>query len=71
MAITVADGGCGVRVLTLAGEDCSGFLTTAALGQLASPSVPMTMRHRPPGSLALRVLKDDLAHAHDPDPDQR
>ncbi len=35
------------------------------------PSVPMTMRHRPPGSLALRVLKDDLAHAHDPDPDQR
>ncbi len=36
MAITVADGGCGVRVLTLAGEDCSGFLTTAALGQLAS-----------------------------------
>ena len=37
----------------------------------APPSVPMTMRHRPPGSLALRVLKDDLAHAHDPDPDQR
>ncbi len=37
----------------------------------AWPSVPMTMRHRPPGSLALRVLKDDLAHAHDPDPDQR
>ncbi len=37
----------------------------------AFPSVPMTMRHRPPGSLALRVLKDDLAHAHDPDPDQR
>jgi hypothetical protein len=36
-----------------------------------APSVPMTMRHRPPGSLALRVLKDDLAHAHDPDPDQR
>jgi len=35
----------------------------------AFPSVPMTMRHRPPGSLALRVLKDDLAHAHDPDPD--
>ncbi len=33
------------------------------------PSVPMMMRHRPPGSLALRVLKDDLAHAHDPDPD--
>jgi len=36
-----------------------------------APSVPMTMRHCPPGSLALRVLKDDLAHAHDPDPDQR
>ncbi len=35
----------------------------------AKPSVPMMMRHRPPGSLALRVLKDDLAHAHDPDPD--
>jgi len=35
------------------------------------PSVPMMMRHRPPGSLALRVLKDDLAHAHDPDPDRR
>jgi len=35
------------------------------------PSVPMTMRHCPSGSLALRVLKDDLAHAHDPDPDQR
>jgi len=31
-----------------------------------SPSVPMTMRHRLPGSLALRVLKDDLAHAHRP-----
>ena len=28
------------------------------------PSVPMMMRHRPPGSLALRVLKDDPAHAH-------
>ncbi len=24
-----------------------------------------------PGSLALRVLKDDFAHAHDPDPDRR
>jgi len=35
------------------------------------PFVPMTMRHCPPGSLALRVLKDDLAHAHDPDPDRR
>ncbi len=34
------------------------------------PSVPMTMRHRPSGSLALRVLKDDLAHAHDTDPDR-
>jgi len=34
---------------------------------LAAPFVPMTMRHRPPGSLALRVLKDDLAHAHDTD----
>jgi len=36
-----------------------------------APSVPMMMRHRSPGSLALRVLKDDLAHAHDPDPDRR
>ncbi len=36
----------------------------------AAPSVPMTMRHRPPGSLALRVLKDDLSHAHDTDPDR-
>jgi len=35
------------------------------------PSVPMMMRHCLPGSLALRVLKDDLAHAHDPDPDRR
>ncbi len=35
----------------------------------ALPSVPMTMRHSPPGSLALRVLKDDLAHAHGSDPD--
>jgi len=34
------------------------------------PSVPMTMRHCPPGSLALRVLKDDLVHAHDTDPDR-
>jgi len=33
------------------------------------PFVPMTVRHCPPGSLTLRVLKDDLAHAHDPDPD--
>jgi len=39
--------------------------------EAALPSVPMMMRHRPPGSLALRVLKDDLAHAHDPDPDRR
>jgi len=45
----------------------------AAHGRAAwqNPSVPMMMRHRPPGSLALRVLKDDLAHAHDPDPDRR
>jgi len=40
-----------------------------AASWIACPSVPMMMRHRPPGSLALRVLKDDLAHAHDPDPD--
>jgi len=33
------------------------------------PFVPMTVRHCPPGNLTLRVLKDDLAHAHDPDPD--
>jgi len=37
---------------------------------LELPSVPMMMRHRPPGSLALRVLKDHLAHAHDTDPDR-
>ena len=37
---------------------------------LTVPSVPMTMRHCPPGSLALRVLKDDPAHAHDTDPDR-
>jgi hypothetical protein len=32
----------------------------------ASPSVPTTVRHRPPASLTLRVLKDHLAHAHAP-----
>lgn len=36
MAITMEDGGGGMFVLTLAGEDGSGFLTTAALGQLAA-----------------------------------
>jgi len=41
------------------------------VGTRYGPSVPMMMRHRSPGSLALRVLKDDLAHAHDPDPDRR
>ncbi len=35
-----------------------------------SPSVPRMMRHCPRGGLALRVLKDDLAHAHDTDPDR-
>ena len=29
----------------------------------APPSVPMTMRHRPPGSLPLRALKDRHHHA--------
>jgi hypothetical protein len=29
-----------------------------------APSVPTMMRHLPPGSLALRVLKDHPAHAH-------
>ncbi len=46
-------------------------LVVGAGGGAQEPSVPMTMRHRPPGSLALRLLKDDLAHAHDPDPDRR
>ena len=27
------------------------------------PSVPMRMRHEPPGNLDLRARKDDLAHA--------
>ena len=30
------------------------------------PSVPTTVRHLPPGSLALRTRKDHLAHAHAP-----
>ena len=31
---------------------------------LALPSVPMKMRHLPPGSLDPEVLKDRLSHAH-------
>ncbi len=54
------------------GEILSAFRRALpALGIVQLPSVPMTMRHRLPGSLALRVLKDDLAHAHGPDPDRR
>lgn len=36
----------------------------AKLDRREKPSVPTMMRHRPPGSLALRVLKDHLVHAH-------
>ena len=32
--------------------------------QKAEPSVPMMMRHLPPGSLDPEVLKDRLSHAH-------
>ena len=45
------------------------LLALALILDSHKPSVPMTMRHSPPGSLALRVLKDDLAHAHGSDPD--
>jgi hypothetical protein len=37
---------------------------SAKLYHMGLPSVPTMMRHRPPGSLALRVLKDHLVHAH-------
>ena len=36
-----------------------------------APSVPTMMRHHPPGSLALRVLKDHLVHAHGSNPHRR
>jgi len=36
-----------------------------------APSVPMMMRHRPPGNLDLRALKDHLAHARSSHADRR
>jgi hypothetical protein len=37
----------------------------------AVPSVPMTVRHRPPWSLDPMGRKDDLAHAHGSDAERR
>jgi hypothetical protein len=34
------------------------------------PSVPMMMRHLPPGNLDLRARKDYLSHAHAPETDR-
>ena len=34
------------------------------------PSVPMMMRHRPPGNLDLRARKDHRSHAHAPETDR-
>ena len=35
-----------------------------------APSVPMMMRHLPPGNLDLRARKDYLSHAHAPETDR-
>ena len=41
-----------------------GFPSSALSSPSAAPSVPMKMRHLPPGSLALRAPKDYPFHAH-------
>ena len=39
-------------------------LERASFDSVAFPSVPMMMRHLPPGNLDLRARKDHLSHAH-------
>jgi hypothetical protein len=44
---------------------------TGGAQPFTSPSVPMTVRHRPPWSLDPMGRKDDLAHAHGSDAERR
>jgi hypothetical protein len=63
------------KYLMLASPLAGGRLSLSA-GQMLDqvhdrPSVPMTVRHRPPRSLDPMGRKDDLAHAHGSDAERR
>jgi hypothetical protein len=44
--------------------------STVTVTDKTLPSVPMMMRHRPPGNLDLRARKDHRSHAHAPETDR-